>query len=122
MSGSAIDVGFSTEGAVVQPVDGLLRIIEAKENGPHKVTWPLGSSSTVAIDVWFDATVDVVRLEMGSASADFDLAARSVLASRDTKGAFIQDLGEGWRRLTLTPAHDAKSISISCCPLAMKRR
>jgi hypothetical protein len=58
------------------------------------------------LDARFDQ-VDVVRLEIGDASgasgwSNFDLGAQSIESGGDISDAHIEDLGQGWRRLTLT--------------------
>jgi hypothetical protein len=116
---------YVAEGVTVTPMEpGLLRLDEQPGSGHHRLLWSdvparAGKANTLSIDVWFDTTIDMVRLDMRDASgasgrADFDLAARRVTAAVGTAGAYLLDLGKGWRRLILTVplANDSASFDI----------
>lgn len=120
--GRPVAVSYVAEGVTVAPIEpGLLRIDEQAGTGLHRLLWPdvpvrAGRATTLSLDVWFDTTVDMVRLEMRDASgtsgrADFDLAARRAAAGGDTTGAYMIDLGKGWRRLILTMPRVGRSAS-----------
>lgn len=111
--GRPVVAKYVAEGVIVARIEpGLLRLDEQPGSGLHRLLWPdvparAGKANTLSIDVWFDTTIDMVRLDMRDASgasgrADFDLAARRVTAAVDTTGAYLLDLGKGWRRLILT--------------------
>lgn len=123
--GQPVTGKYVAEGVTVAPLEpGLLRLDEQPGSGLHRLRWPdvparAGRANTLSIDVWFDTTIDMVRLEMRDASgasgrADFDLAARRAAAAGDTTGAYLLDLGKGWRRLILTAplAKDSASFDI----------
>ena len=120
--GRAVAGRYTAEGVTVSAIEpGLLRIDEQPGTGLHRVLWPdvparAGRANTLSIDVWSDTTIDMVRLEMRDASgasgrADFDLPARRVAAASGTTGAYLLDLGKGWRRLILTMPLTGSSAS-----------
>lgn len=91
---------------------GALELDETESAGFHRVLWtsvPVtpGKNAALTVDVWSDSA-DVVRLEMIDnrktyGRADFDLARQRVVAKDGKKvQAQIQDLGKGWKRITLT--------------------
>jgi hypothetical protein len=123
-NGRPVANSYVTEGAKVSQIDsGVVRVDENENTGFHRVRWsdipvPARQVTTVSVDVWFDAVVDVVRLEMKDAAgttawAIFDLAARNVAESQGTAGAYVENLGKGWRRLILRVHHKANSASLS---------
>jgi hypothetical protein len=91
---------------------GALELDETGSAGFHRVIWtnvPVtpGKDTTLTVDVWSESA-DVVRLEMIDnlktyGRADFDIVRQKVVAKDGKKvDAQIQDLGKGWKRITLT--------------------
>ena len=100
------------EGLAVRQVSpGALWLEEEKDTGFHRITWsdvPVTSKkdNTLTIDARF-GTVDVVRIEMRDASGSYgwtnvDLGAQNFKVGGNMVGSHIQDLGKGWRRVTMT--------------------
>ena len=106
---------------------GVLQLDEQKGAGFHRILWTdvpatAGKDNTLTIDAWSDA-IEKVRLEMNDSSgsygqADFDLAAQKAIPNGKNVVAQVQDLGKGWKRVTLTTPFAAKSAAFSVALLA----
>ena len=107
--------------AVRQTSPNMLWLEEQKDTGVHRITWsdiPVTSKKddTVTIDAHF-GTVDVVRIELRDAAgsygwANVDLGAQHFKAGGNIVGAHIQNLGKGWRRVTLTMPFKTDTASL----------
>jgi hypothetical protein len=111
-AGKSIPDKASPDGVVVaQVTPDLMRLEEGPRTGVHQVTWSdvhvtSTGESTLSIDAYF-GQVDVVRLEIRDTSSSYgwstiDLGAQTISAGGNINNAHIQDLGRGWRRITLT--------------------
>jgi lysophospholipase L1-like esterase len=121
--GKAIAEKGRVEGLdAVEVKPGLLRLAEQAGSSVHQVTWSdvrvnVGEGSIVSIDVGFDQ-VDVVRLKIRDASgadgwSTIDLGTQSLSAGGNIGNAFIEDLGHGWRRISLTVPFKSDVASIA---------
>jgi lysophospholipase L1-like esterase len=107
---------------VAQVKPDVLRLEEVPRVGVHQVTWSgltVGpkEESIVSIDARFDQ-VDVVRLEIRDSSGSYgwsniDLGTQSIKAGGSISNAFIEDLGNGWRRLSLTVPFKSEVASLA---------
>jgi lysophospholipase L1-like esterase len=121
--GKAVDVTGRPVGLVVAQVKpDALRIEEEAHAGLHQVTWsgvPVSThgDSVVSIDARF-GQVDVVRIEIrdGSASdgwSEIDLGAQTIKSGGTIGNALIEDLGKGWRRISLTVPFKSDVASVA---------
>jgi hypothetical protein len=111
-SGAAVASAGRPEGLVVtQVTPDLLRVEEQARMGFHQVTWSdvpviAGRNSILLIDAHF-GQVDVVRVEIRDSSgfygwSNIDLGAQNFTGGGNLSNAYIEDLGRGWRRISLT--------------------
>jgi lysophospholipase L1-like esterase len=101
---------------------GVLQLDEQKDAGFHRILWSevpatAGKDNTLTVDAWSDA-VEIVRLEINGSSgsygrADFDLVAQKAIPYGKNVVAQVQDLGNGWKRMTLTTPFAANSFNVA---------
>jgi hypothetical protein len=107
---------------VAEVTPGLLHLEEQASAGIHQVTWSgvrvnAKERSTISIDAHF-GQVDVVRIEIRDASGShgwstIDLGAQTISADGNIGNAIIEDLGHGWRRISLTVPFKSDVASIA---------
>jgi hypothetical protein len=121
--GKPVGVSSRPGGLVVTPLKAeALRIEEGPGTGLHQVEWSgievnAKEDSVITIDARFNQ-VDVVRLKVGDASGsngwcNVDLGAKSFSDGGSVEYASVQDLGNGWRRLSVTARFEAKAASFA---------
>jgi hypothetical protein len=110
-------------GLVVAPLNpDVMRIEEGTGEGRHQVEWSdidvnAKRDTVISIDAHFDQ-VDVVRLDVRDAAGSygwstFDLGAKSFSDGGSVAYASIEDLGKGWRRLSLTVGFKSDVASLT---------
>jgi hypothetical protein len=110
-------------GLVVTPLTpDVMRLEEGAGAGRHQVEWSgidvsAKRDTVLSIDAQFDQ-IDVVRLDVRDASGSsgwsiFDLGAKSFSDGGSVKYASIEDLGKGWRRLTVTVGFKSDAASLA---------
>jgi lysophospholipase L1-like esterase len=117
-----LEQGHADGLSVTQVKPDVLRLEEEPRTGFHQITWSgvavnPNEEAVVAVEARFDE-VDVVRLEIRDASgsygwSDVDLGTQSLKAGGSISNAFIEDLGQGWRRVSLTVPFKSGVASIA---------
>jgi hypothetical protein len=122
-AGKALAGKGRPDGVVVaQVTPDMLRVEEEARTGIHQVTWSdvsvIAKKETIlSIDVHF-GQVDVVRLEIRDSSGSYgwsniDLGAQSFSVGGNINNAYIEDLGKGWRRISLTVPFKSDVASVA---------